>query len=691
MNHSPPLNDAFSQSLNTSIQSLSSTRPIEVLLVDSDPNTQELIAALLEEPLLTSQGTNLWVSDSLEGMKQLLVEKRILLDLVILDEQLIQDRSFTEIQNHLPGGCPVILISPFESTQAVSNTVIFNPKNPRIYRTSKPIVHQMFLQLIHTILNQNLLNPASSTLFKNSVTTPSTLGETPSTQLAKFTMGRHTILIVDDNDINIELLGEALHHEKRHLLTASNGKDALNIAKSQPVDLILLDIMMPEMDGYEVLHHLRQDPETHHTPVILISALDQTQHIVQAFAMGVQDYITKPFQMEEVKARVGAVLDLKDAKTALEIERDKLNQVFHFSQDSIALMDNRFRLIFSNPAFERFFPQNTLATISVVNPIFQRLLAGSHDAESVFLNDLQFNTLDSSTNILAKLPNHFSRTRSNGTKEHFQCQWTSVPQGKGQPPHYMVMVRDVTDETLLAQRKETFVATLTHDLKTPIRAEIRALNLLQSGHFGPLSATQQEVLAEIVKSSRFMDQMVDGLLTSYRYEDGEVILNKEPVSLNDFLTDIIRQMSILAEEKNQTLLLDTNHDISEPIPDIVPDILIDKLEMKRVFQNLIQNAIAYTQPGGRISLSYTQEEERICIQIKDNGKGIEADLLPYLFDRYFSQSKRFRQVGTGLGLYLCKQIVEAHFGQITVSSELDRGTCFEIRIPDTLKTAAVTD
>jgi signal transduction histidine kinase len=171
--------------------------------------------------------------------------------------------------------------------------------------------------------------------------------------------------------------------------------------------------------------------------------------------------------------------------------------------------------------------------------------------------------------------------------------------------------------------------------------------------------------------------MVDGLLTSYRYEDGEVILNKEPVHLNSFLADIIRQMTILAEEKNQTLILETSQDLSET----VLDILIDKLEMKRVFQNLIQNAIAYTQPGGTITLSHTQEKAGIRIQVKDNGKGIEADLLPYLFDRYFSQSKRFRQVGTGLGLYLCKQIVEAHFGQITVSSELERGTCFEIRIP----------
>jgi signal transduction histidine kinase/CheY-like chemotaxis protein len=670
--------------LREASQNLITTRPLEVLLVDGDLNTQELISALLEEPLASSQGTHLWISDTLEGMKKLLIEKRIQLDLVILDELLVQDRSLTEVQSHLPGGCPVILISPFKSTQSLTATS-FNAKNPRIHRTYKPIVQQTFLQLIQTVLhqnllnqnllnqnllNQNLLNPATSTIFQNAVSTPSTLGETPSSQLAKFTTGQHTLLIVDDNDINIELLSEALHHDKRHLLTATNGKDALNIAKSQPVDLILLDIMMPEMDGYEVLHHLRQDPETHHTPVILISALDQTQHIVQAFAMGVQDYITKPFQMEEVKARVSAVLDLKDAKTALEIERDKLNQVFHFSQDGLALMDSDFRLIVTNPAFDQFFPVTDLLHQSSPhdNPlIFQRIFAGS----------IEPHTSPKAQHTLSSLPEQFSRTRLNGTNQHFQCQWTYIPQGTGQPPHYMVMVRDITQETILSQRKETFVATLTHDLKTPIRAEIRALTLLKSGHFGSLSDTQREVLEEIIKSSQFMDQMVDGLLTSYRYEDGEVILNKEPVHLNSFLADIIRQMTILAEEKNQTLILETSQDLSET----VLDILIDKLEMKRVFQNLIQNAIAYTQPGGTITLSHTQEKVGICIQVKDNGKGIEADLLPYLFDRYFSQSKRFRQVGTGLGLYLCKQIVEAHFGQITVISELERGTCFEIRIP----------
>jgi signal transduction histidine kinase/CheY-like chemotaxis protein len=676
-----------SQDLSPTEEIPIATRPLEVVLVDGDPNTQELISALLEEPLSADQETNLWVSESLEGMRKLIMSTRMQPDLLILDEQLVKDRPLTEVQGHLPGSCPVILISPFEPTQSKSETaaVAFNPKNPRIHRTFKPIVHEAFLQLIQTVLNQNLIqqnlvNQATAPLFQQSGSTPSVLRETPSTHLAKFTLGQHTLLIVDDNDINIELLSEALHHDKRHLLTASNGKEALQIAKSQPLDLILLDIMMPEMDGYEVLHRLRQDPDTHHTPVILISALDQTQHIVQAFALGGQDYITKPFQMEEVKARVSAVLDLQDAKTALEIERDKLNQVFHFSQDGLALMDSDFRLIVANPVFDQFFPAADFQhhASNHDNPsIFQRLNTGTLEIPS----SVKPYNPEQTAQTLSSLPASFSRTRPNGSHQHFQCQWTYIPQGTGQPPHYMVMVRDITQETLLAQRKETFIATLTHDLKTPIRAEIRALNLLKSGHFGSLTHTQLEVLEEIIKSSQFMDQMVDGLLTSYRYEDGEVILNKEPVNLKDFLADIIRQMTLLAKEKHQTLILDHGFSGEEDTAELLVELLLDKLEMKRVFQNLIQNAMAYTQPGGTITLSYAKTSDAIFIQVKDNGKGIEAELRPYLFDRYFSQSKRFRQVGTGLGLYLCKQIVEAHFGQITVNSELDHGSCFEIRLP----------
>jgi len=142
------------------------------------------------------------------------------------------------------------------------------------------------------------------------------------------------VLIVDDNEMNRDLLSRRLKRQGHTIVMAENGQAALNILRSQPFDLILLDIMMPEMNGYQVLEHLKQDPDLRHIPVIMISALDDMESVVRCIELGAEDYLFKPFNPTLLKARIGACLEKKQLRdqeqaylTQLQQEQEKSEQL----------------------------------------------------------------------------------------------------------------------------------------------------------------------------------------------------------------------------------------------------------------------------------------------------------------------------------------------------------------------------
>ncbi|PJF24003.1 MAG: adenylate/guanylate cyclase domain-containing response regulator, partial [Phototrophicales bacterium] len=119
------------------------------------------------------------------------------------------------------------------------------------------------------------------------------------------------LLVVDDNEMNRDLLSRRLQRQGHTIVTANNGREAIDKMRSQPFDLVLLDVMMPEMNGYETLEQLKQDPDLRHIPVIMISALDDIESVVRCIELGAEDYLFKPFNPTLLKARIGACLEKK--------------------------------------------------------------------------------------------------------------------------------------------------------------------------------------------------------------------------------------------------------------------------------------------------------------------------------------------------------------------------------------------
>jgi two-component system, LuxR family, sensor kinase FixL len=486
----------------------------------------------------------------------------------------------------------------------------------------------------------------------------------------------HKVVVVDDNPMNVELLRDALDSMGQEGIPAYNGKSAIDLIRATKPDLILLDIMMPDLDGYAVLDILKEDPKTADIPVIFISALNRTRDMVRGFKHGTYDYITKPFNVEEVKARILASLRIKDLQAILQRERDKLNAIFRFSADGIALLDLDREVVSANPVFCQWFGLALSQEGKPIEPtMFYDLLGCQCPYGSVCPLHMEKVPLNASLEEARQTIQDAVKTDQDGKLRYFNIHCGQVHGDRPEDEGYVVVLRDVTEEKTVQQSKETFVATLTHDLKTPIRAEYQALDLLKAGAFGPLQEEQHEIVKEIMASNRYMSQLVDSLLTTYTYEEGKMVLAPESTDLNRLIREtIIAPIATLSHVKEQHLILNLAEEL--------PPVWVDLIEVQRVFNNLLQNAISFTPTGGTITLTTAKKDERtVQIMIEDTGPGIAPQNLETLFERYKSSAKKFKQLGTGLGLYLSKKIVETHGGTVWVESKMGKGSRFFFTLP----------
>lgn len=245
--------------------------------------------------------------------------------------------------------------------------------------------------------------------------------------------------------------------------------------------------------------------------------------------------------------------------------------------------------------------------------------------------------------------------------------------GSSGDPRFVILLRDITEFKEMENLKSDFVATLTHDLRVPILAEANTLKLFLKGSFGQLNEKQKFAMENMLESNSGLLELVNTLLDAYKYDAGKNELTKEPVDLKKLSQECISELYSLSRKNNQT--------IENRISQGIPQVNADKSEIKRVIKNLLSNSITYTPKGGHITLDAETEEGEVIFKVIDNGKGISADEIDFIFDRYFSKAKKFRKIGTGLGLYLSKQIIEKHNGKIWVESKLSEGSTFYFSLP----------
>jgi len=237
---------------------------------------------------------------------------------------------------------------------------------------------------------------------------------------------------------------------------------------------------------------------------------------------------------------------------------------------------------------------------------------------------------------------------------------------------FVVIIKDTTSRKEIEKLKEDFIATLTHDLKVPIVAESNILDFLINGKFGDINEKQHEAIANMKDSNQELLELVQVLLETYKIKDAGIDLNKEDIKLSPFISAIVDDMQSIAEKSELKINFHAQNDLK---------ISADKMQLRRVVKNLIQNAISHSESNKDVDIEIEQSDNIINIKIIDYGKGISKEDLEKIFNKYYSTAKKFRKIGTGLGLYLSQQIIKSHGGEIIVTSEENVNTEFCIKLP----------
>ncbi|MFR1672527.1 MAG: ATP-binding protein [Candidatus Gastranaerophilaceae bacterium] len=237
---------------------------------------------------------------------------------------------------------------------------------------------------------------------------------------------------------------------------------------------------------------------------------------------------------------------------------------------------------------------------------------------------------------------------------------------------YVLLIKDVTNEREVETLKEDFVATLTHDLKVPIVAAANILNFLIDGKFGDINEKQKVALLNMKNSNQELVELVQILLETYKIKETGIKLLKENILLNGFLDEVVNETQPIATNSGITIHFEPSRNIK---------VTADPLQLERVVKNLISNAISHSNTKDRIDITTGEEPGFITISVIDYGQGIPPEEIKLIFNKYYSAAKKFRKIGTGLGLYLSQQIIKSHGGEITVESEENVRTVFCIKLP----------
>ena len=231
--------------------------------------------------------------------------------------------------------------------------------------------------------------------------------------------------------------------------------------------------------------------------------------------------------------------------------------------------------------------------------------------------------------------------------------------------------RATEDETLQKQR-ETFIASLSHDLKNPTLAQIRALELILNENFGKVSAEQRQIIEMLLDSCKYMNAMLGSILSTYRFDNGNIKLASEKVSIADLAVECIEEMVYLAKDKGLKI---SYKNCSEK-----DTVWGDTVQLRRVIMNFLSNSIKYSYPNTELNVKVYNENNFTCFMFENQSPYLPPEKQEKIFAKYISFSKTHS--GIGLGLYASKKIVEAHGGNLFVKSFKDEHNIFGFRIPN---------
>ena len=504
------------------------------------------------------------------------------------------------------------------------------------------------------------------------------------------------ILLVDDQPAKLLSYSAILGQLGENLIEASSGREALEHLLKTDIAVVLVDVCMPDLDGFELAAMIRQHPRCQRTAIIFVSGIHMTDvDRLKGYEVGAVDYVPVPVVPEILRARVAVFADLyrktrqlerlnselerRVAERTAELEastlrlresEERLSTILQNTSVVISLWDAESHFVHVNRRFEQMFGvQSEAIRGRSVRDVFPAELAAAFEH-----NHRRVLAAGRPLEIEETVPyRNESRVYASVMAPLFDS--TGVPRG------IVSVATDITDrkhfeDTLREadRRKDEFLAMLSHELRNPlapIRNAVQVLSIL-----GTSDARFQEARDIIVRQVEHLTRLVDDLLDVSRLTRGKITLKKEPLLLSDVLD--------AAVETSRPLVEHHAHSLSVRISDPAMRLEGDHARLVQVIGNLLANAAKFTPKGGHISVVAERGSGDAVIRVRDTGVGLSMAAQGRVFELFAQEETTLArsQGGLGIGLTLVKRLVDMHGGRVTVHSEgPGRGSEFKVTLP----------
>ena len=514
-------------------------------------------------------------------------------------------------------------------------------------------------------------------------------------------MYKGKIVVVDDEKIVTSAFNTLLKVEgfsDAHFFNSP--AEALEFLKTNTPDLVISDFLMPEMNGLEFLSEVKKlYPEV--SKILLTGYADKENAIRAINEVGLYRYIEKPWNNDDLIINIKngiersyllsqlrqKISELEVAKKELEKYSKNLEQLVEertsdlkqsnaklegivtYCADGIVILDENGLIERVNPACENLIGlvYDKIVKSSIDDFLFSKKTFISKELHNVEANELflrDFYIKNPLSNAITPVEISFARINP---EDEFK--------------RFVGVIRDVTEQKKADKLRDDFIATLTHDLRTPLLAAIQTLKFFLEGAVGELDDRQKLLLSTMQKSNEDLLGLVNALLEVYKYDAEKLTLNKTDFNIYELAKHVYDELKPLSDNKKINFEIETNNSELR--------ICADKGELRRVICNLCGNAINYTPEGGNVTIFIKQEAKDLIFSVSDTGCGIPQEDIPNMFQRFSQGTSKKRSAGTGLGLYLSRQIIESHGGKIWLESVLNKGSSFSFILTDVIVDAGV--
>ncbi|MCD6078371.1 MAG: putative histidine kinase, atypical hybrid [Ramlibacter sp.] len=490
----------------------------------------------------------------------------------------------------------------------------------------------------------------------------------------------HTVLVVDDNPSTRYSTARVIRAAGFRTAEAGTGGEALDMS-AQGVSAVVLDVHLPDIDGFEVCRQIRARPSTAQLPVVHLSAAYiRDEDRVTGLNAGADGYMVHPAEPAVLVATLQALIRARMAEDELRRSEQRFRAIYDQAQSGIVLLDEQGRFADVNPAMLRLLGRKREDLLgrpvsAYAPPEWQRLVESQLNSPAV-----------------ERAPWHgeFPLVAGSGRPVHFEWSISSHVE----PGVRIAIAIDASERHELEQRrhdvlereqaarqdaerhsrtKDDFIAVLSHELRTPLNAIVGWVHILKRRGTTPEAA---KGLAAIERNVKTQARIISDILDVSRINSGKLRLEREWADPAELITGAIDALAGSIGERG--LRIDADLDgAHQPA-------WLDPARFQQIFWNLMTNAIKFSPQGGHIAVSLGRQGGSLLLEVRDFGEGIDAEFLPHLFDR-FTQSDspgNRRHGGLGLGMSIVKHLVDLHGGEVRAHSEgLGQGALMRVVLP----------